>query len=569
MDGSRRQTIDAPTLTGHQRTSPSPEVLHAIKDAYEQGLMLAAYRQASAVAPLSQWSGEGCVIAARLASHVGATRLGARLSVRAWRTRPFDPEAKAQYAYELARLRGSLALWRFLRSEREHAADAGAGRAELLGLLGRAAAELRDFETADDLLSRAESSSPGNAWTRVQRAYVLEAEDRLEDALAAAHDACALHPYPYYRTGVQVIAHLLQQLDRDNEAIELLLAAAQHLQNGPVLAQLYALLSENGRWAEAEPVLERFVELSPLLERSGRRWVAEQRARVAYRSGRRAEAARLAALVDTDFHRAFGARLADPPPRPERLQLDVTFVRQHFKTCAPATLAAIGRFFQFPAAHLQLAEVICYDGTPHWLQREWAEQNGWHVRSFRINQESAIALIERGVPFAITTVEANSAHMMAVVGIDRTCGYLLLRDPSQPYVVEVEAAAFLERYRPFGPRGTVFVPDDEQARLEGIELPDAGLYDHHHRVSVALERHERDAALEAVRALEAASPTHVLTLEARLELAAYDANPVEQQRCLDALLERFPGVAVRVLQRFNCMGDSSREERIRYLSCAC
>ncbi|HEX5110651.1 MAG TPA: C39 family peptidase [Vicinamibacterales bacterium] len=530
--------------------------------------MLVAYRQADAVAPLSLWSGEGCVIAARLASHVGAIRLGARLSVRGWRSRPFDPEAKAQYAYELARLRGSLALWRFLRSEREHA-DSGPERAELLGLLGRAAAELRDFETADGLLSRAESSGPANAWTRLQRAYILEAEDRLEEALEAAHDACARHPYPYYRPGVQVIAHLLQQLDRDNEAIELLYAAAERLQNGPVLAQLYALLSENGRWAEAEPVLERFVELSPLLERPGRQWVAEQRARVAYRSGRRAEAARLAALVDTDFHRAFAARLADSTPRPERLQLDVTFVRQHFKTCAPATLAAIGRFFRLPAAHLQLAETICYDGTPHWLQREWAEQNGWHVRSFRITLESAVALIERGIPFAITTVEANSAHMMAVVGIDHTCGYLLLRDPGQPYVVEVEAAPFLERYRPFGPRGTVFIPDGEQRRLEGVELPDAALYDHHHHVSVALERHQREAALAAVHALETASPTDLLTLEARLELAAYDANPAEQQRCLDALIDRFPGAAARILQRFHCMGDASREDRIQYLTAPC
>jgi hypothetical protein len=71
------------------------------------------------------------------------------------------------------------------------------------------------------------------------------------------------------------------------------------------------------------------------------------------------------------------------------MQLDVSFVRQHFKTCAPATLAAIGRFWQLPAEHLKLAEAICYDGTPHWQQRQWAEDNGWCVREFNVTHESA------------------------------------------------------------------------------------------------------------------------------------------------------------------------------------
>ena len=91
----------------------------------------------------------------------------------------------------------------------------------------------------------------------------------------------------------------------------------------------------------------------------------------------------------------------------------MTFVRQHFKTCAPATLAAIGRFFRLPAAHLQLAETICYDGTPHWLQREWAEQNGWHVRSFRITLESAVALIERGRSYLSPELSAREARAAA------------------------------------------------------------------------------------------------------------------------------------------------------------
>ena len=63
--------------------------------------------------------------------------------------------------------------------------------------------------------------------------------------------------------------------------------------------------------------------------------------------------------------------------------------------------------------------------------------------------ESALALLTQGIPFAITTVEATSAHMQAVMGFDRTRGTLLLRDPSQPYCLENYAEVFLEQSSSF------------------------------------------------------------------------------------------------------------------------
>src|SRR6185503_15937245 len=350
---------------------------------------------------------------------------------------------------------------------------------------------------------------------------------------------------------------------------DLLRRADQALQNGPVAAQLYGLLSESGCWAEAEEALERFVALSPLLEKAAWNWLNSQRARVAYHRGRRADAARLAGLLEDNFHKRFAARLSAPPESAERVQLDVTFVRQHFKTCAPATLAAIGRFWRMPAEHLKLAESICYDGTPLWQQREWAEKNGWHVREFRVTPESAMALLERGIPFALSVVESTFAHMMAGIGFDRVRGTLLLRDPGQPYIVEVGFEEFMKRYRPFGPHGVVFVPAGERSRLEGLELPESGWYDCHHRFWLSLFKHDRTAAVAALGQLEQEATDAALTWEARLDLAHYDANNAEQARCLEKLLELFPSNAARLLRRFECMRDASRQERIQWLESAC
>jgi tetratricopeptide (TPR) repeat protein len=548
----------------------TPELLRHVQEAYERGQMLEALRGAETLAPLREWGGSrGCVLAARLAMHAGAPRLALRLALRGRRADPLDPEAMAQYGYELLSRRGPLAAWKALRAWSDRGDIPAHARAELLALQGRVAVELRDFANAEALFAGAEAAGPGEPWVRLGRALLLEGQDRVEEALEVAREACALHPHPYYRPGMQMVAHLLQSLDRDDEAISLLQAAGAVLQSGPVAAHLHYLLAENGRWAEAEAALARFVALSPLLEEPGRRWVDAQRAHAAYRLGRRAEAATLAARLDDDFHRQFATRLAAAPTIPERVQLDVTFVRQHFKTCAPATLAALGRFWAMPAAHLEMVEAICYDGTPHWQQRGWAERNGWYVREFRVTRDCAVALLERGIPFAISVVETASAHMMAVTGFDRARDTLLFRDPSQPYVLERPAEEFLARSRALGPHGMVLLPLAERARLEGLTLPDAEVHDEYHRLSVCLAGHDRAGAAGILQHVESAFPDHPLAWDARLALASYDDNTGEKARCLDRLLEQFPDQPVRLLQRLACLRDAPREEQIRFLEQHC
>jgi len=311
------------------------------------------------------------------------------------------------------------------------------------------------------------------------------------------------------------------------------------------------------------------VELSPLMEKRLKEWVTAQKARTAYHLGKRADAARLAANLEDDFHQSFAKALATAPEAPERVQLEVTFVRQHFKTCAPATLAALGGYWQFPAEHLKLAEAMCYDGTPSWEQREWAEKNGWLVREFRVTQESARELLTRGIPFGVSTVEAMSAHMLAMAGFDRTRNTVLLRDPSQPYMVEATAEGFFKRYRPFGPHGMVFLPLAEKARLEGVSLPDAEVYDERHEIWLALAKHERGRAAEVLAALERRLPDHEQVWELKLELATYDANTREQLRWLDKALECYPNNAARLLRRLSCMRDAPRNEQLQFLEGAC
>src|SRR5262249_2875730 len=119
------------------------------------------------------------------------------------------------------------------------------------------------------------------------------------------------------------------------------------------------------------------------------------------------------------------------PDDGRHVHLDVGFVRQHRDTCAPASLAAVLRYWGRPADHLAIAEAVCYHGTPPARERHWAEQQGWCVREFAVTWDSAVALLDRGVPFTLTFTEPTFGHMQAVIGYDSRRRTLLLREPSQ------------------------------------------------------------------------------------------------------------------------------------------
>jgi tetratricopeptide (TPR) repeat protein len=547
----------------------APEDLGRVLALYEDGLYLRAYELARALGPLEAWSGTaGRLLAGRLAIHVGAPGLGRRLHARAWREDRADAEACYYRARERLGRRGPLRAWAFLKRVGPLDGAPEASRADWLAVHAVVLGHLRDFDAADAWLARAEAESPGRAWVQVERAQLLELEDRYEEALGAARRALELRPW--YRPAVQATAHHLQLLDRRGEALELLREAAGRLESGPLVLQLAALQEEMGHHDDARRSLERFAELSPLMEEDVRRWLEGRRSDVAYALGDVGAAIAHARASDSPFFLALADRLEGADAGARRVVLDVEFVRQHHQTCSPATLAALARFWGMPADHLEVAEAICYDGTSDDRERDWAEHHGAVAREFTVTWDAAVALLDRGVPFALTTVEPLSGHLQAVIGYDGRRRTLLLRDPTLPHSGEAYADGLLERYRASGPRGMVLVPRGRAALLEGIELPEAALYDHVYRLRRALERHDRDGAAAALAALREEAPGHRLTHHARRHLAAYDADVTEQLAAVEALLGLFPEDVNLRLTQLACLRDlSRRDDRLALLGELC
>ena len=551
-------------LTAPQTSAISLDQIQAVLEIYETGRYLEAYRATEAWGPFSQWRGARAqILAGRLASNLGAMRQGNWLMRCAWHSDPADPEACYYYGFKRWRTRGPYFAWKWIQQREPLPPDtAPEVLASWYALCAGVTGSLRDFDAAEQWMRRAEETAPESPWVQVCWSQLLEWEDRYEEALQATRRSLELRPR--FRPGLQAAAHVLSLLDRDEEAIELLNQAAPHLESNAIFVQLYQMQSELKRYEPARDNLERAVELSPLAEKDMLQWFAAQRSEIAYRLGDFEGAVYHARESDNEFFKTIADRLedsarADAPV----ILLPVGFVRQHHVTCVPATLSAISRYWSMPSDHLQVADEICYNGTSAYSERKWACEHGWAAREFTVTEPAAASLLDRGIPFTFATVEPASAHVQAIIGYDGRRGTLIVRDPYWRNANEGLADKVLDRYRAFGPRGMALVPQAQAERLEGLDLPDADLWDRLHGLDGQLMNHRRDQAEQIFAALCEAAPDHLLTREARRRLAIYDQNAADQLAAVERLLEINPEDQSLQLERLSCLRDvAHRDDRL-------
>ena len=84
----------------------------------------------------------------------------------------------------------------------------------------------RDFTTATEWLRQADAVDANHPWLIYAWSSLLERQDRYEEALERGRQAMAQRTV--FRPGVQQVAHLLQVLDRDEEALELFTVAGAY-----------------------------------------------------------------------------------------------------------------------------------------------------------------------------------------------------------------------------------------------------------------------------------------------------------------------------------------------------
>lgn len=531
------------------------EQIEKVENLYDRGLLLQAYAIAESFAPIETWRGtEARLLAGRLAFHLGNPRLAQALYLQAWRRDRQNAEAKNYYVCYTLNTKGILATWEYLQTA-EYLTDATSKQqADWLCWRVFVLTQMRDFEAAELWLERAAQIAPSYLWVEIQRSHLLQAQDRYPEALAIAQNSLVQNPQQ--RVLIETIADLYVLLDRDREALELLTAASQTMEFGSILAQLAQLQIELGMYDGAHESYKRFEELSPLIDKHAHEWLVAGKLQTAYYKNDFTNAIAYARQINHPSYKNVEEQLNQSTGK--RVILPIGFIHQHHKTCAPATLATIAQFWQVPAEHLEIADRICYDGTSRLSQRNWGEGNGFIVREFTITWESAIALIDRGIPFSLSTQQATDAHLQTVIGYDSRLRLLIVRDPFQRYMINYDIDRLLEHQRMSGPEGMVLVPIAHSSLLADIELSDTKLYDLINEMALALEINNRELAKDIYQQLEREVPNHRLTQLSAMTLANYDGDRTAYFNGIQKLLEKYPDNINLLVSKIHLLAELSR-----------
>ncbi len=551
-------------------SDPPPTGMEELRRLYDCGLFRQAWSALESAGGVAENSAdpERGVLCARLCSQLGFRDRARRILLRLRRRHPEHPIARHYFVWHLIELRGPLHTWAWLRERPSPQSESPLRRADVLAQEAHVLALLRDFGRAFAKLEDAKELCPDLRWPRVAQVHCLALADRHAEALETAAAEFSQDPHCWHYALSRPEA--LLALGRDAEALRLLRAVAPCFESPALTATRVTIEMELENWDDALAALDHLKSIMPPKLEDGSasywiQWIAARRADIAGERGELALAKEWAGKAggpDT-FYGKFASRIEHPPERARQVRLPVGFTRQHHMTCAPATLATLCRYWGRPAEHVEIADAICFDGTSHHSQRIWAENAGWTAREFTVTPDVARYLVDRGLPFVLSTYFPGGGHAQAVIGYDDYRGALLLRDPNHRSRTEwVEEAGYADQAA-FGPHGLVLVPGEEASRLKDVVLPDAEAHDLLHVLNSGLERHNRRAAEEALTRLEESFPGSRLTLLARYAVAAYDQQASAAAEALDRHLELYPSDVNRRLSRHSWRAiDAPYETRL-------
>ena len=518
---------------------PDQNLLDEIRVKLRAGRPVDALRLADGRAPLDKWIHAGpraAFMASRLYSWLGNDSRSDAIARVARRLYPDDAEIFLIALSNEGRLRGVLSELRLVEDRSKHPELDIPQQVLLATVRADFYTNWSDFSTAFRIVDEAERLRPGHARTAICRARILTKADRREEAMEVLREV--VQQAPFNVSAPRKLAELLMAQGKDDEGLAVLDQAMTVVQDFDIQLARANWHSERKHYEESLQLSKEFEFLQPLASHSLKTWMAGWRAFRHYLNRDYPQALREAAKAPKCFISELAPRL-EAATEGRRVQLEVPFVKQDRRTCAPATLAAICRYWGDAAEHVEIAEAICYDGTPDHSERNWADEHGYHVREFCVTPETVRALIDRGIPFTLTTVEPASAHLQAVIGYDSTADTVLVREPGWAEHAEYRMK-FLEDYKFSGPRGMILLPKEKLSLLEGITLLEAELYDLLHRMQRLLHENNREAAVEQLEALRAAAPGHRLALIGQRTLTQYDGNPRAQLEVYESMLALFP-----------------------------
>jgi tetratricopeptide (TPR) repeat protein len=551
--------------------------LATITELYDCSLFLEAYQKTldywSPSTNIAALSTEELILGGRLARRLGGGRLSRWLYHRAYLREPLNPLVRYYTHHSHLRQRSPLKeLWGL---EEKPLLGTSDPKLEASWLAYQAAvwARLRDFGRADSCLQLARSYSERNGWVETCQSDVDALADRREDALLAAERAWEIDPGSPY--AAQTLGHSLLNLGRVGEAAHRLAEAAAETQSYEVAhlaCWFQCTLADTCEGAKRNEVLliartlaDRLPSLAPLADRDTKSSIARTNLDIASLLGDRDEMKKSVEEVHSPFHRKVLANLLSCPGG-ARIRLSHVRTLQKHETCLPASLANSLSSQSVAIDPEEMAAEITYGGTPAWAAAEWLEKRGVVVRFFTVTPTNARELIKRGIAFVLALQSDESAHAMAVVGMDEAAGTLIIQDPSDFRTSECLLDGVEELRDPVGPLGIVALPQTSSHPLDGL-LSESDV-----EVMTAIQMHRREtqtngptAAGKLVKDLARKFPENWSVQYLRAIQAAGEGRSGEALVGLQECMKAFPRSAEirrRLLDACHSIGNTALSRKV-------
>ncbi|MCB1123907.1 MAG: C39 family peptidase, partial [Verrucomicrobiae bacterium] len=485
---------------------------------------------------LHEWGGpEAQELASSIANRLGNGRLSTYLELRNWRRYPLSETAQSNFESYYYNKKGPLA---FIQWDQEHPlpeAWSNKRKAYRKIYLAYAYAAFRDFENTWNAYDEALALAPENRWVQLLKASLLETEDKRREAVGYLENLQPKHPD--YSAIPNYLAKLYWKLEDENKALEIITSAREKFQGASLVHTEFLIRSDRDEFELLLSLTDEYESRSPLLTEKGKLVCNAWRSDALRGLKRFEEALELAdGQKPGSFHAHVAESLKKGIKNKQRVRLEIPHVLQDHMTCAPASLAMLSAYWGKSVDHDEIVEAICYDGTYDASERKWCIEQGWKTIEFRLDWDSLRALINRGIPCAVATKEIKSGHLQVVSGYDEYIEALLIQDPSKTHYVEHLQQSFFDNQKTFGPRALLILPEDQQHRLDGIELPEAQFFSSLYDLNLALDQNKRRSAQEAMERMLETDPENPFIHHAKYSLSRYDGATIDQLEAVDSLL---------------------------------
>jgi len=531
----------------------------SIKDLCKVGLYLDALTKAeNQWGPIKSWeSREQIYIAIRLYINLGGDRVSDAILLKFWRRDKTCPNLLNKILYYKLNNLGPILANDFVKENEHHILKDKSFETELLGFKSIIQKIFKNYSQADYLLDKAISVDPADNWLTSLKIQLLHEQDESIEAKLQAKKHFDAYPSPH---NMRVLSTILRKTDGADRSIALYKKHVEQYQSASVWFEYASLLAGIHDWIECEKAISKFEQVRIIEDKQDNKTLTVWKAQIAIHKQEIEQALKLLSTQNSGYWNIVCENLKQSEGKLDRKILDVPFLKQEHMTCAPTTIAALCKFWGDEYDSHEIADKICFDGTPDTKERQWLRDHNYAFKEFELEAELAYALIDNDIPFALVTTAGFSSHIQAVIGYNRQIGTIYIMDPSNAVMQEMLTKETIEYEAYSGARCIAFVPDNKSELLTKFNFPASELFPIWDEFSCAEEKSDYASAKNALDKLITIDPNHRITLRVKRNFSIWnnDTNTILESN--NRLLERFPDQTLLLNSKYVCYRDLARRE---------